>query len=90
MFGCMVGLVVPAWPAHAASSGTGGAPTCFAVDVPGSNVVACDGKPPGDPGLIFVRQQVVEIHDEVVADVGEATGQQVGVAPDAGQILVES
>jgi hypothetical protein len=75
----LAGLAVWAWPAQAASSGTGGALTCFAVDVSGSNMVASDGEPPSDPGPVFVRQQVVELYDEVIADLGEAGGQQVGV-----------
>jgi hypothetical protein len=40
--------------------------------------------------VIFVRRQVVEPYAEVIADPGEAAGQQVGVARDAGQILLES
>ncbi len=75
----LVGLAVSAWPAQAASSGAGGALTCFAVDVSGSNMVASDSEPPSDPGPVFVRQQVVELYDELIADLGEAAGQQVGV-----------
>jgi hypothetical protein len=90
IFGLLVGFAVPAWSAQAASSGTGGALTCFAVDVSGSNVVASDGEPPSDPGPTFVRQRVVEPYDEVIADLVEAAGQQVGVARDTGQILTES
>ncbi len=53
--------------------------TCFAVDVSGSNLVASGGEPPSDPGPVFVRQQVVELFSQVLADLGVATGQQVGV-----------
>ena len=53
--------------------------TCFAVDVSGSNLVASGGEPPSDPGPVFVRQQVIELFSQVLADLGEATGQQVGV-----------
>ena len=42
-------------------------------------MVASGGEPPSDPGPIFVRQQVVELYDEVIADLGEAAGQRVGV-----------
>ena len=77
--GLLVGSGWSASPAQAAASGTGGALTCFAIDVSGSNVVASGGEPPSDPGPIFVRQQVVELYDEVIADLGEAAGQRVGV-----------
>jgi hypothetical protein len=53
--------------------------TCFAVDVSGSNLVSSGGAPPSDPGPVFVRQQVVELFSQVLADLGEAAGQQVGV-----------
>jgi len=65
-------------PAAAAAAGSGPL-TCFALDVSGSNLVAADGEPPSDPGPVFVRQQVVELFSEVLADLGQATGQQVGV-----------
>ena len=87
--GLLGGQVVPAWPAQAASSGTSRALTCLAVEIPGFNVVASGGEPPSDPGPIFVRQQAVEPYDEVTADLGEAAGQQVAVARDAGQILMQ-
>ena len=68
----------PGSPMTAAAAGT--APlTCFAIDVSGSNLVASGGEPPSDPGPVFVRQQVVELFSQVLADLGEATGQQVGV-----------
>ncbi len=76
----MAGLLAgPSLAARAAPPGTGTALTCFATDVSGSNLVASDGEPPSDPGPVFVRQQVVELYDEVLADLGEASGQQVGV-----------
>lgn len=53
--------------------------TCFAVDVSGSNLAASGGEPPSDPGPVFVRQQVVELFSQVLADLGEAAGQQIGV-----------
>ena len=62
----------------AAVAGTGPL-TCFAVDVSGSNLVAADGEPPSDPGPVFVRQQVVELFSQVLADLGEAAGQQVAM-----------
>ncbi len=77
--GLLAGLARPASAAQAASSGTGGTLTCFAIDVSGSNVVASDGEPPSDPGPIFVREQVVELYDEIMADLDEAVDQRVGV-----------
>ena len=68
----------PGSPVTTAAAGTGPL-TCFAVDVSGSNLVASGGEPPSDPGPVFVRQQVVELFSQVLADLGEATGQQVGV-----------
>ena len=68
----------PGLPMTMAAAGTGPL-TCFAVDVSGSNLVASGGEPPSDPGPVFVRQQVVELFSQVLADLGEATGQQVGV-----------
>jgi hypothetical protein len=53
--------------------------TCFAIDVSGSNTVASAGQPPSDPGPVFVRQQVVELYSEILADLSQATDQQVGV-----------
>jgi len=67
----------PGSPITTAMAGTGPL-TCFAVDVSGSNRVA-SGEPPSDPGPVFVRQQVVELFSQVLADLGEAAGQQVGV-----------
>ena len=68
----------PGSPMPTAAARTGPL-TCFAVDVSGSNLVASVGEPPSDPGPVFVRQQVVELFSQVLADLGEATGQQVGV-----------
>ena len=45
----------------------------------GVQPTAAGGEPPSDPGPVFVRQQVVELFSEVLADLGQATGQQVGV-----------
>ena len=53
--------------------------TCFAVDVSGSNLVTSGSEPASDPGPVFVRQQVVELFGQVLADVGEAGGQRIGV-----------
>jgi hypothetical protein len=53
--------------------------TCFAVDVSGSNLVASGSEPASDPGPTFVRQQVVELFGQVLADLGEANGQRMGV-----------
>lgn len=53
--------------------------TCFAIDVSGSNATASNGEPPSDPGPVFVRQQVVELYSEVLANLSQATDQQVGV-----------
>ena len=77
--GFLAGLAGPASAAQAASPGTGGTLTCFAIDVSGSNAVASDGEPPSDPGPIFVRKQVVELYDEIISDLGEAADQRVGV-----------
>lgn len=68
----------PGSPMTTAAAGTGPL-TCFAVDVSGSNLVATGGEPPSDPGPVFVRQQVVELFSQVLADLDKATGQQVGV-----------
>ena len=68
--------------AATAASGIGSGPrslTCFAVDVSGSNLVASGGEPASDPGPVFVRQQVVELFGQVLAAVGEAGGQRIGV-----------
>ena len=72
---CVPGLGSPAAVAAAGS----GQLTCFALDVSGSNLIAAGGEPPSDPGPVFVRQQVVELFSEILADLGQATGQQVGV-----------
>jgi hypothetical protein len=79
-------MAVWAVPALAASTvGTAargaetGSLTCFAVDVSGSNLITSGGEPASDPGPVFVRQQVVELFGQVLADVGEANGQRVGV-----------
>jgi hypothetical protein len=77
LLACVSGLGPPA-AAAAAAAGTGPL-TCFAVDVSGSNLVTVGGEPPSDPGPVFVRQQVVELFTEVLADLGQASGQQVGV-----------
>ena len=61
-----------------AAAGTGPL-TCFAVDVSGSNLVPSGGEPPSDPGPVYVRQQVVELFSQILADLGEGVGQQVGV-----------
>jgi hypothetical protein len=53
--------------------------TCFAIDVSGSNLYASDGEPPSDPGPVFVRQQVVELYSEILADYSQTAGQRVGV-----------
>ena len=76
LLACVAGLGSPA--AAPAAAGTGPL-TCFAVDVSGSNLVTVGGEPPSDPGPVFVRQQVVELFSEVLADLGQASGQQVGV-----------
>ena len=73
-----VRVTAPAAPARADAS-VMGALTCFAIDVSGSNASATDGEPPSDPGPVFVRQQVVELYREILADLGEAANQQVGV-----------
>ena len=65
-------------PTASAVSGTSSL-TCFDTDVSGSNLVASGGKPPSDPGPVFVRQQVVELYGEVLADLRDAADQQVGV-----------
>lgn len=73
----------PGQPAAATTTGTTavttGQLTCFAVDVSGSNLAASGGQPPSDPGPVFVRQQVVALYTQVLADLGVAAGQQVGV-----------
>ena len=61
----LAGSVALAGP-HALASGAGSL-TCFAVDVSGSNVSVFGGQPPSDPGPLFVRQQVVKLYDEVLA-----------------------
>ncbi len=78
VLGLQVGVPGLGSPMTAAAAGTGPL-TCFAVDVSGSNLVASGGEPPSDPGPVFVRQQVIELFSQVLADLGEATGQQVGV-----------
>src|SRR5579862_9776786 len=75
LLACVAGL---GSSSAAAAAGTGPL-TCFAVDVSGSNLVTVGGEPPSDPGPVFVRQQVVELFREVLADLGQASGQQVGV-----------
>ncbi|HEY2578881.1 MAG TPA: vWA domain-containing protein [Streptosporangiaceae bacterium] len=78
----LTGAAPQAWAAMtpgAATSGAGGTLTCFAIDVSGSNLAAANGEPPSDPGPVFVRQQVVQLYDEVLPDLGAAAGQQVGV-----------
>jgi hypothetical protein len=80
----LAAVALPTWDAAQATvtsgtSGMGNALTCFAVDISGSNAVASDGEPATDPGPIFVRQQVVQLYDQVLTDLGEATGQQVAV-----------
>jgi hypothetical protein len=75
LLACVAGL---GSSSAAAAAGTGPL-TCFAVDVSGSNLVVAGGEPPSDPGPVFVRQQVVELFSEVLADLGQASGQQVGV-----------
>jgi hypothetical protein len=72
-------LVTPPGPARAATSAPGTTLTCFAIDVSGSNLVASDGEPASDPGPVFVRQQVVQLYAQVLAVLGEASSQQVGV-----------
>jgi hypothetical protein len=62
-----------------AATDTGNALTCFAIDVSGSNLVTANGQPPSDPGPVFVRQQVVQLYDQVLAALGEAADQQVAV-----------
>ena len=73
-----VPVAAPAAPTRADAS-VMGALTCFAIDVSGSNPTASDGEPPSDPGPVFVRQQVAELYSEILADLGEAANQQVGV-----------
>ena len=73
-----VRVAAPAAPTRADAS-VMGALTCFAIDVSGSNATASDGEPPSDPGPVFVRQQVAELYSEILADLGEAANQQVGV-----------
>ena len=75
LLACVSGL----GPSAAAAAAGTGPLTCFAVDVSGSNLVPAGGEPPSDPGPVFVRQQVVELFSEVLADLGQASGQQVGV-----------
>jgi hypothetical protein len=53
--------------------------TCFAVDVSGSNLYPSDGEPPSDPGPVFVRQQVVELYTQILADYSQTAGQRLGV-----------
>jgi hypothetical protein len=72
-------LVTPPGPARAATSAPGTTLTCFAIDVSGSNLVASGGEPASDPGPVFVRQQVVQLYAQVLAVLGEASSQQVGV-----------
>jgi hypothetical protein len=74
-----LGTGLPASAATPAGGAGTGSLTCFAVDVSGSNLVASDGEPPSDPGPVFVRQQVVELFGQVLADIGEASGQRIGV-----------
>ena len=69
----------PGTAAQAGVSAAGGALTCFAIDVSGSNVVPANGEPPSDPGPVFIRQQVVELYDEILADLGYAGTQRVSV-----------
>ena len=76
--GLLAWSVAAASPTALAASGTSSL-TCFDTDVSGSNLVASGGKPPSDPGPVFVRQQVVELYGEVLADLGDAADQQVGV-----------
>jgi hypothetical protein len=64
--------------AAAGRAGTGPL-TCFAADVSGSNLVTSGVEPASDPGPVFVRQQVVQLFVQVLADVGEGNGQQIGV-----------
>jgi hypothetical protein len=64
---------------RAAAAGSTTALTCFAIDVSASNIVSTNGEPPSDPGPIFVRQQVVDLYSAVLADLGQAAGQHVGV-----------
>jgi len=78
VLGLQVWAPVPGSPMTVAAAGTGQL-ACFVVDVSGSNLDASGGEPPSDPGPVFVRQQVVELFGQVLADLGEATGQQVGV-----------
>ena len=68
----------PGSPMTAAAASTGPL-TCFAVDVSGSNLAVSGGESPSDPGPVFVRQQVVELFSQVLADLGKATEQLVGV-----------
>jgi hypothetical protein len=80
----LTGLAGAANPAQAltlmaAAPGSGDFLTCFAVDVSGSNLVTSNGEPPSDPGPVFVRQQVVQFYDQVLADLGDAPGQEVAV-----------
>ena len=73
-----------AWSLATAGPAAAAAPrafslTCFDIDVSGSNLVASGGEPPSDPGPVFVRQQVVDLYGEVLADLGDAADQLVGV-----------
>jgi hypothetical protein len=79
LLACVSGLGSSAAAAAVPAAAGTGPLTCFAVDVSGSNLVAAGGEPPSDPGPVFVRQQVVELFREVLADLGQASGQQVGV-----------
>ena len=63
----------------AATADTASDMTCFAVDVSGSNLFTANGQPPSDPGPVFVRQQVVQLYDQVLANLGEVADQQVAV-----------
>ena len=46
-------------------------------------------RPAARTGPLFVRRQAVEPYHEVIADLGEAAGQQMAAARDASQILIE-
>lgn len=79
----MVGWHHGAWPCY--SRGQQGAERqCGVAD--GTAAV------PGSAGArpIFVRQQAVELYDQVIAGLGEAADLQVDAAHDADQILMQS
>jgi hypothetical protein len=78
-FGLLICLAGPASLAQAAASPAAGTLTCFAVDVSGSNLYSSNGEPASDPGPVFVRQQVVELYAQILADYSQTVGQRLGV-----------